>query len=400
MPSVLETLPSADLGTLSPTRYRGGLFTGEEYTAITSLLARQNQAIVDSNYLSGYDQKVYMRDVFYTRPENKSVLDYFQGTFVDLQNTRQPGAFYFTFGPSQYDTARFIGTGLGFQLPAYGYTLKPSSLSLVTPQLQYDYWLSAFGPTSPPKRSVSIFDRVLSTPFISTFVENPISAITKLENLFSNSPGDNVKPLFQATVGDVPKVDFKKLGLESGVNTIANVGFAFGVQGVSQGISAGVSASTPLSAGTYGPVSPGFWSSLGSGNFGSAYQIAANTLGVATGGPTTFLSRQGANVLLQQGAQLIVKLSGDIGKGILQLVSFDFSGALQSFGVLTPPARTAPNPGTTLLYGPSSGGGGGGGGGFLPSTNTGQSQLSNVIIPIMGLGVLGLTLWYFLRKKA
>lgn len=255
-----------------------------------------------------------------------------------------------------------------------------------------------------PTSQASIWDRVFSTPFITTFVENPISAIQKVNTIFSNSPDDNIQPIFKAAVGDVPRVDFSRLGLQSGVNVVSNIGFAYGVEGITQGISAGVSASTTLPAGTYGPVSPGFWASLGSGNVANAWQIAGNTLGVATGGPSTFLSRQGGNLAIQQIGQTIVGLTGKAGRAIGSLLNLDIAGFLQTIGVVSPPGQPGSivgQPGSIVGQPFGTGGGGsGGGGGFLPSQNTGQTSASSVIIPIMGIGVVILTLWYFMRKKA
>lgn len=242
-----------------------------------------------------------------------------------------------------------------------------------------------------------LFDRVFSTGFIQTFVENPISAITNVVERFGQPVGSDLPQFIEGSF-NAPTVDFQRLGIQSGVNTVANIGFAYGVQGVTQGISAGTAASTPLPAGTLGPVSPGFWASVGHGNFANAWQILGNTVGVATGGPSTFLSRQGGNLLLQGAAQQFIKLTGDVGRGILQLVTLDFAGAAQTF--TGGPGGGGPGgvPQDQLLFGPT--GGGGGGGGYLPSQNAGQSTTSTVILPFMIVILLISVLWYFFRKKA
>lgn len=89
-------------------------------------------------------------------------------------------------------------------------------------------------------------------------------------------------------------------------------------------------------------------------------------------------------------AQAVIQVLGDkIGGTVLALFSGDIGGAVRIF-TTNPPGRV----------GGGSGGGGGGGGGYLPTQQTGQSTMSSVILPLLGLSALGLVLWYFLRKKA
>lgn len=134
--------------------------------------------------------------------------------------------------------------------------------------------------------------------------------------------------------------------------------------------------STPantLPSGVQGPTQPlGFLAKLG------------NLLGGAT---STTATGYGTG----QFAQGIIGIFGQkIGGTILSLLSGNFQ---QAFEILT----TNPPSYPTNLYGPS--GGGGGGGGFLPSQNTGQSTMNAVVIPLIGASLIGLLLWYFLRKK-
>lgn len=236
-----------------------------------------------------------------------------------------------------------------------------------------------------------VFDTLFSGGYIKTFVENPISAVQSIIERFTNPVGTNL-PTFVRSGVDPPKVDFTRIGVQSGINTVANVGFAFGVEGASQGIQAANAASRALPAGTYGATSPGFWASLGEGNFANAWQIAKNTLGVATGGPSTFVSRQGSQLLAQESVSTFVRYTGDIGKGILQLVTLDLAGALKSFGIDKGPNQ----PGNIIYPFGNFGGGGSSGGGFLPSQKVGQ--VSSSVIPFVLIGGAIVLIWLLFRK--
>jgi hypothetical protein len=88
---------------------------------------------------------------------------------------------------------------------------------------------------------------------------------------------------------------------------------------------------------------------------------------------------------------VVVVFGRRVGGAILALLGGNIQQAVQIFN--------SPNPSQPInLYGVVSSSGGGGGG-FLPNQNTGQLSMTSVIIPIMGIGVIGLLLWYFLRKK-
>lgn len=92
-------------------------------------------------------------------------------------------------------------------------------------------------------------------------------------------------------------------------------------------------------------------------------------------------------------AQGVVQVFGQkVGGALLALVSGNVAEAIN---IITSNPPSSGN----LLYGPT-GGGGGGGGGYSPTQNTGQTNLASVMMPVLILSVLGLVLWYFLRKKA
>lgn len=99
-------------------------------------------------------------------------------------------------------------------------------------------------------------------------------------------------------------------------------------------------------------------------------------------------------------SQVVISILGPkIGGALLAFFSGNVAQAIQ---ILTTPGTSQP----VNLFGPTngsignSGSSGGSGGGFLPSQNTGQTATTSLILPIMGIGIVGLTLWYFLRKKA
>jgi len=122
----------------------------------------------------------------------------------------------------------------------------------------------------------------------------------------------------------------------------------------------------------------------------SLAQKFGNTVGL---GISSSASAYGSSQI----AQVVIGVFGQkVGGAILSIFSGNVSQAIQ---ILTSnPSTQTPN-----LFGPSGGSSSssaGGGGGFLPSQNTGQSQMSSAIIPIIGISLIGLILWYFLRKKA
>lgn len=251
---------------------------------------------------------------------------------------------------------------------------------------------------SPPAQKTSIWDSVFQ-PFGGTtsLVEflNPITAVKAVTKINNSSESSN----FITGVIKPQPVNYLDELFQGTTNVIGSVGFAFGVEGVSQGVSGYVSATTPLSTGTQGPVNPGFWSTLTSGNIQGAWDIIAAPFSSIYHSPSSdsTLTATSKVTAFGQIANEFVQLTGNIGRGILQVFTGDFSGALKT--IIQPtsnPVTTPSNP--VNLFGNYQSGGGGGAGLGVGSGGTGQTTTNPLVFPVIALGILAV-LWLVIRKK-
>lgn len=225
---------------------------------------------------------------------------------------------------------------------------------------------------------------------------NPITATKAITNRFSESPSTGITSFIENLINP-PKLNPTQELIKGITNVIGTVGFAFGVEGVSQSISAYASATTPLATGVQGPVNPGFWSTLSSGNFTGAWDILASPISSVYHSPSPDSTIVGLSktTALGQIVNEFVELTGKIGKGVVQILSGNFSGVLKTFGGNTTPPSTTPisiNP-----FGNFQSGGGGSGLG-VGSGGTGQTTTNPLVFPAIAFGILAV-LWLVMRKK-
>lgn len=399
----------------------GQQFTLDEFNALTAFnydLANANlpeSVFTVPNPYGGYQQT--NRYVNYSslrsyldQPKNKQILDYFGFDIipnnayasvlgpgqVEWRVTRGPGYYSATDGASGfYGVGQFLAQGLGVPVnEGFRYSFanpKTSSLD------QYrDSIFTGFSvrPPSPPRGN--IFDSVLSSPFAPQNFLNIFSGSKSLTNILGSD--DNAPKFFEAALTPAPQ-NYTNIGIKAGVDVVSAVGLGYGVEGASVGLANYSAASAPLSANVAGPVAPGFFDTLLSGNFTGAYQILANPLAAgiqATNAP--LIAQTGFGEVLKEGISLILKTLGDFGKGVGNLFSGNYVGALKDFNIVNSSGSASPStPNLYGSYGPSSGGGGGGSGLGIAS-NTGQNQSSSLVYPVVGLAAIILLL-IFVRKK-
>lgn len=225
---------------------------------------------------------------------------------------------------------------------------------------------------------------------------NPVTATKAVTKQFSESPITVIKEFVNNLVNP-PKLNPTQELIKGSTNIVGTVGFGFGVEGVSQSISAYASATTPLATGVQGPVNPGLWSTLTSGNFTGAWDILASSISSVYHSPSSDSAIVGLSktTALGQIVNEFVDLTGKIGKGVVQILSGNFSGVLKTFGGNTTPPSTTPisiNPFGSFQSGSGGSGLGDGSGG------TGQTTTNPLVFPAIALVVVGL-LWLIMRKK-
>lgn len=166
----------------------------------------------------------------------------------------------------------------------------------------------------------------------------------------------------------------------TGINNVANK-FGATVAALSLGSAASnvLSTSNAIAPGAYGPPAPL-----------SATQTVGNVLaGAASTSSTAYASSQAVPVVIQI-------FGRQTGSAILQLLSGNFKGAIDTLTADSPSTNVSPN--APNLYGSYNNGGGSGGSGLGIAANTGQSQSSSLVYPVLGLAAIVLLL-VFVRKK-
>jgi|CXWL01.1.fsa_nt_gi hypothetical protein len=249
---------------------------------------------------------------------------------------------------------------------------------------------------SPPAQKTSIWDSVFQ-PFGGTtsLVEflNPITAVKAVTKINNSSESSN----FITGVIKPQPVNYLDELFQGTTNVIGSVGLAFGVEGVSQGVSGYVSATTPLNTGVQGPVNPGFWSTLTSGNLQGAMDILTAPFSSMLHSPSsdTTVTSTAKATAFGQVVNEFVQLTGNIGKSIIQFVAGDFTGALRT---ITGPSSSTPTTPVNLFGNFQQGGGGGGAGLGVGAGNSGQSTLNPLMFPALAVSVL-FVIWMVMRKK-
>jgi len=200
---------------------------------------------------------------------------------------------------------------------------------------------------------------------------NPITAATQLLSNFGRSPGNLAESIITSGINP-PRTNWTQIGIESGVNIVGTIGMGYGTQGGFAALQGYASATTPLATGVQGAVNPGLWATLSSGNWVGAYDIVAAPFAAAwhASQPTGLSGKISTDIASAQTVQFItsnfLKLTGDIGKAIVQLVSGDLRGFANTVGIIPTPS---PSPIPTL-YKPTAtvAGGGGFGPGYFEDT--------------------------------
>lgn len=249
---------------------------------------------------------------------------------------------------------------------------------------------------APQGQKSSIWDSVFKPFGGSTSIVdflNPITGVKALTKISNSSESTN----FGTNIVKPQQVNYFDELLKGTTNVVGSVGIALGVEGVSQGVGGYISSTTPLPVGTQGPISPGFWSTLSSGNIQGAWDIVTAPFSSIYHSPSTdnTLTSTSKATAIGQIVNEFVQLTGNVGKGIIQFVSGDFTGAVRTITGETP-TQVGPTPLTPNLFGNFQGGGGGSGLGV--SANAGQLQTNPIVFPLMGI-VIFLIAWLVVRKK-
>lgn len=374
----------------------GNQFTLEEFNALTEADYEVGKAAPSKPSTLPYLSISHYTEAKPVYDKYKSVYDYFGITL-----TRNDG-----YGIADYAFWQVNGNpqGGGVQLYAAGLGIPWSDRLRFTPtpainttlQGYRDSILSSWKVNPPHRESGTFVDTILSSPFAPQNFLNVITGSKSLEKIFSS---DSIgTDLFQSVLHPEPQ-NYTNIGIKAGVDVVSNIGLAYGVETSSIALTNYQAASGALASGTAGPVAPGFFETLFAGNFSGAYQILANPYIAASASVNAPLVAQfGIGEAIRQVVGEIVKLTGDVGRGIANLFSGNVVGALQDFNVVNTGANNLPQP--PNLYGSYGGSGGGGGGSGLGivGQKAGQSSSGSLWYPVIGLSVIVLVFLY-MRKK-
>lgn len=249
---------------------------------------------------------------------------------------------------------------------------------------------------SQPSHNSSIWDSVFQ-PFGQSIVDflNPVTGIKAITQINNSSETSN----FMTNIIAPKPVNFTEELLQGSVNVVGSVGIGLGVEGVSQGIGGYVSATTPLPSGVQGPVNPGFWSTLLSGDLSGAWSMVTAPFSSAYHAPSTnsILGGTAQSTAFGQIINELVQATGKIGQAIAQVFSGNFVGAGRVF-TGTPPTNTPPTTPVNLFGNYQSGGGSGGAGLGVGSGNSGQTATHPLVFPVIAVTII-VVFWLFVRKK-
>lgn len=246
----------------------------------------------------------------------------------------------------------------------------------------------------------SIWDSIFQGPFNPVKYLNPISGGMTLNSLFSESPGTVIEKQEQLLIAP-PPVNYIKLGTEAGVNVAGSIGFGFGLESATSAFANYGASTVPLAEGVQGPVNPGFWGSVNSGDFfGALDNIKSPLMGIVHQ-PSSIFPNRGvattADIAIGQIVTVIAKSFGNIGQAITQALSGDFMGALASVGIINSPKPGSPSStiGNLVNVGSGSGGAGGNSGyGYTP-----QAKQSSLLPLFIGVGLFLGVIYLVLRKR-
>lgn len=262
-----------------------------------------------------------------------------------------------------------------------------------TPELLAEDFFSFRQQQTFSKSSVwdSVFHPFGGTTSIVEFL-NPITSVKAVSKIGNSSESNN---FITNTIKPSP-VNYLDELFKGTTNVVGSIGFGFGVEGATQAATAYASATTPLTTGVQGPVNPGFWSTLTSGNIKGAWDILASPVSSFAHSSSTDsgFSSLSKSTAIGQLINEFVGLTGKIGRGIVQIISGNFNAGIKTFveqTPSTPPSIVPPN-----IFGNYQAGGGGSGLGV--GGNTGQSTTNPLVFPVMGIAAL-LVVWLIVRKK-
>ena len=229
---------------------------------------------------------------------------------------------------------------------------------------------------------------------------NPISGGLALEQQFSKSPSTIIKQQ-ASNLLDPPTLNPLTESISGILNVAGSVGIGLGLQGGVNAIQGYSSATAALPANVQGPINPGFWSTLSSGNITGAIDILTAPISSAFHSPTIADSKLASGATSLATAQtgsvifgVIDDLFGKVGRAIALALSGNFEGAIQTIvkPPIPPPGTTPIIPTSSFVSGSGGGFGGSGGSAYAKTLETSSNSMILIVIIIVSLLVFVLIL--------